>query len=236
MRSIIPYRWPLLAGTILLLVCGVQDSAAEDTSQQIWVDYNPSWMISKKVTFGGDVGYRTQLESDGWDRLALRPGVDIPFRHVTLKGGIGNFWTFSENIQNRWEIRPYQGVGWVWPRSKVNFDHLVRLEERFDINTVTWTSLNSLRGRYRLRARYKFAEVRPDRFWRAFGSGEFYVKLAGTEGLQQEQFRITFGLERSFSHLQRFRLQLTWQQQDVTLLPSESADEIYIRLRFYQNF
>ena len=211
-------------------------TVAEETSQQLWLDYNPSWTISPKVTLSGDVGYRTQLEGDGGDRLVLRPGIDIPFKSVTLKAGIGNFWTFSDIIQNRWEIRPYQGVGWVWPRSRVNFDHLVRLEERFDFNTVTWTSINSLRGRYRLRLRYIFADVRPGRFWRAFGSGEFFLKLAGSEGVQREQFRVTLGMERSFSLLRRFRLELTWQQEELFFLPSESADALFIRFRVYQNF
>ena len=124
----------------------------------------------------------------------------------------------------------------MWPRSRVNFDHYVRLEERFDFNTVTWNSVNSLRGRYRLRLRHLFAAARPDRFWRAFGSGEFFVTLAGEEGVQREQFRVTLGLERSFSRLMRIRAQVTWQQEELFFLPSESADAVYFRLRVYQNF
>jgi len=218
--------WPLASAA----------ASAGDQSTQIWLDYNPSWALSPKLTTGGDVGFRKELGSEGWIRLVLRPGVDIPVKSFTLKAGIGNFWTFSDFIQNRWELRPYQGVGWVWPRSKVNFDHLVRLEERFDFNTVTWSSVNSLRGRYRLRARFKFGMTRSDRFWRAYGSGEFFGKLAGTEGTQREQFRVTLGMERSFSLKSRFRLETTWQQQELFFLPSDSANEIYFRLRFYQNF
>lgn len=226
-----------LLGAILYLSLVAPSAHASDITRQLWVDYNPSWLTSKKnITAGGDVGFRTPLESADWIRLVLRPGVDIRVKHVTLKAGIGNFLTFSDDIQNRWELRPYQGVGWVWPRSLVNFDHLVRLEERFDFNTVDWTSFNSLRGRYRLRLRYIFAQIRPDRFWRAYGSGEFFVNLAGTEGLQQEQFRITLGMERSFSRKLRFRLEGIWQQQEVTFLPSDSAEEFYIRFRFYQNY
>ena len=215
---------------------GSPAAAAEDRSDQIWLDYNPSWTLSPKVTIGGDVGVRKVLGSHEWSRLVLRPGVDIPVKFFTLKAGLGNFFTFSDYIDNRWEIRPYQGAGWVWPRLGVNFDHLARLEERFDFNTVTWNSVNSLRGRYRLRARYQFATVRSDRFWRAFGSGEFFVKLAGTEGVQREQFRVTVGMERSFSLKSRIRLQITWQQEELFFLPSDSVNEIYFRIRFYQNF
>jgi hypothetical protein len=209
---------------------------ADDSSKQLWVDYNPSWYLSEKVTFGGDLGYRTYLDRDSGFRLVLRPGVDLPSRYVTFKAGLGNFWTISDKITNRWEIRPYQGVGWIWPRGPVNVDHLARLEERFDFNTVTWTSVNSLRGRYRLRLRYLFAVARPDRFWRAFGSGEIFLNLAGEEGLQNEQFRATLGLERSFSRLMRVRMQVTWQQEEIFFLPSESVDAVYFRLRVFQNF
>lgn len=224
-----------MAATMAGLLCS-SGASAEDNSQQIWLDYNPSWVLSPSVTFGGDVGYRTKLDTDVGFRLVLRPGVDLPYKFVTFKAGIGNFWTISDEITNRWEIRPYQGVGWVWPRTRVTFDHLARLEERFDFNTVTWSSVNSLRGRYRLRLRYLFGMSRPDRFWRAFGSGEFFAKLAGEEGLQREQFRLTLGLERSFSRLWRFRLQMTWQKEEIFFIPDQSADDIYIRFRVYQNF
>lgn len=219
-----------------LAFLGAGESRAEDTAQQLWLDYNPSWMLSPKRTVGGVVGYRAQLESGGWHRLIFNPKIDLPLSYVTLKFGIGNYFTFSEEIQNHWELRPYQGVAWVWPRSRVNFDHYVRLEERFDFNTVDWSSDNSLRGRYRLRLRFKFAERRPDSFWRLHCSGEFFVKLAGTEGLMQEQFRIALGAERSFHRSLRFRLEGIWQQQEVSFFPSEDAEEFYLRIRFYQNF
>ena len=62
------------------------------------------------------------------------------------------------------------------------------------------------------------------------------MKLAGTEGLQRQQFRLTLGLERSFNHQYRVRFEGTWQQQDITLFPSSSADELYIRFRVYRNY
>jgi hypothetical protein len=235
-RTLIIQAQLLVITVFLAFVIGNSSARAEDLSRQLWLDYNPSWVLSPKVTVGGDVGYRDELTNDGWYRLVLRPGVDLPYKWVTLKAGLGNFWTISDDIDNRWEIRPYQGVAWVWPRARVNFDHLARLEERFDLNTVDWTSANSLRGRYRLRLRYLFGMTRPDRFWRASGSGEIFLKLAGEEGVQNEQFRVTLGLERSFSRLIRIRFQISWQQEEAFFLPTETAEAIYIRLRFYQNF
>ena len=124
----------------------------------------------------------------------------------------------------------------MWPRSAVDVDHLIRLEERFEIETGTWDSTNSVRSRYRLRLRYRFADPRPDRFWRAFGSGEIFLNLVGAEGLQQEQFRLTLGLERSWSLKFRLRFQTTWQQEEVFFLPNDTVDALYFRIRVYQNF
>ena len=43
-----------------------------EVSPQIWVDYNPSVMLSPKLNLYGDAGFRTELESGGWWRLLLR--------------------------------------------------------------------------------------------------------------------------------------------------------------------
>jgi hypothetical protein len=225
----------ILLGTAVAVLAGGPSSAQAEGSQ-LWLDYNPSWMISPKTTLGGDVGLRTQLDNQDGIRLVLRPGINLPVKTFTLRAGIGNFFTFSDDIQNRWELRPYQGVFWVWPRSKVNFDHYVRLEERFDFNTVDWSSENSLRGRYRLRLRFLFAQSKPGRFWRAQGAGEIFVKLAGEEGLQRDQYRITLALERSFSRSMRWRLEGIWRQADVSFIPDGDDSDFYLRIRFYQNF
>lgn len=229
------HRTLVMMGMMVAALCS-GPSQAQENGSQLWMDYNPSWMISPKVTLGGDVGIRTELDNQEGLRLVLRPGINLALKNLVLRAGIGNFFTFSDDIQNRWELRPYQGVFWVWPRSKINFDHYVRLEERFDFNTVDWSSENSLRGRYRLRLRFLFAQSEPYRFWRVQASGEFFVKLAGEEELQRDQFRITLGLERSFHRSMRWRLESIWRQGDVSFIPNGDDSELYLRIRFYQNF
>jgi hypothetical protein len=230
------FRRILLAGCLLVAAASAGKSLADAETKQFWVDYNPTWVLSPKTFLYGDVGYRTETGTADWNRLVIRPAVSRSHKHVILRGGLGNFFTFSDEIQNRWELRPFQGVYWVWPRSKVLLDHYLRLEERFDFNTVDWSSEISLRARYRLRLRYKFFESRPDRFWRAHGSGEFFLKLAGTEGLQRDQFRIALGVERSFNSRMRWRIEGIWRQADASFLPDSDPDEFYFRIRFYQNF
>ena len=77
--------------------------------------------------------------------------------------------------------------GTFWPGGRFAVEHYLRLEERFDFNTETWNSLNSLRLRYRLRATYRWAARVEERYWTATASGEGFVTLAGEQGQQQER-------------------------------------------------
>ncbi|MCK4774370.1 MAG: DUF2490 domain-containing protein, partial [Candidatus Krumholzibacteria bacterium] len=124
----------------------------------------------------------------------------------------------------------------VWPHMRVDFDHYLRLEERFDFNTETWNSLNSLRLRYRLRVRYQWSAAQLERHWAATASGEVFVTLAGEEGQQQEEIRVTAGIERSFSRSRRLRMEITWQQESLYFRPGERINEFYLRIRLYRRW
>lgn len=163
----------------------------DDVSPQLWMDYDPSVQLSPRVRLFGDFGARTQLETGGWWRIVARPSVRYDISgQAWIGGGFGNFYTFNEGIADRWELRPWQGVDVAWPKWKFPLRHYVRLEERFDFNTATWASSVSLRGRYRISLSRQWATIiREDRFWRAFGSLERFVSLAGEQGQSREQVR-----------------------------------------------
>ena len=208
-----------------------------DIVPEIWVDYNPSYALSPKLDLYGDIGLRTQLESGGWWRFVLRPNVRYNVsKAVIVAGGIGSFYTWNEDIADRWEIRPWQGVTLTWPRNPLMVQQVVRLEERFDFNTRTWESLSSLRLRYRLRLSKRWAAYfRPDQYWQALGSIEFFARLAGNEGQSQEQIRVTAGVERSYPPEWRGRVEVTWQKAGL-FLAEGSFSEIFLRLRVFQKW
>jgi len=71
-----------------------------------------------------------------------------------LHGGVGLFITMDEENVNTFEIRPFQGVKVNWPVFKpIRFNHYLRLEERFNFPTDTWTLEFNLRIRYRFALR-----------------------------------------------------------------------------------
>lgn len=110
--------------------------------------------------------------------------------------------------------------------------YYARLEERFDYNTGTWDSLNSLRFRLRLRSIYQFDAYRKGRYFRAMFSVEGFQTMEGTAGQINERSRVTMGLERSFSYNQRGRIEVTWERQDLGIWNKEYSD-IYLKLSYY---
>lgn len=217
----------------LLFAVGAGTATADDISPQIWLDYNPLHLLSPRVDLFGDAGIRWNTENDGWRRFVLRPSVGVRAGQVYLTAGVGNFVTFSPDIATHWEIRPFQGASVVWPGGRLAFQHYLRLEERFDFNTDTWDSFNSLRLRYQLRVSYRWATYQGGRTWKATASLEPFITLAGEQGLQQEQVRATIGIERTFARHRRLEFLISWQQESLLFLPDEDISETFLRVRWF---
>lgn len=209
-----------------------------EVSAQLWVDYNPSVLLTPRLDLYGNLGYRTQLKSGGWWRLVIRPNA--MYRLVgTLEvgGGLGNFLTFNEEIENRWELRPWQGARLVWPRWRIPLDHFLRFEERFDFNTGTWESRSSLRLRYRLRATFRWGAKQEDRYWRALLTTELFANLAGEQGQFTEQARVQLAIERSLRFMLRLRFEVAWQKEgQAFFIGRGDVSDFWFRIRFYQNW
>lgn len=236
-------RWLASAAVILFLtfvmpdVASAQDLDVDDVSPQIWADYNPEIQLKSRLQLYGDAGVRTELKESGWWRLVLRPGVRYTVNdRIWIAGGVGNFITFNDLFENRWELRFFQGVALDWPKEKFPLQHYVRLEQRFDFNTETWESLNELRLRYRIRYSHDWDAIREDRYWRFLAGFEAFADLAGQDGQIDDIARATVAIERSFARELRVRLDGTWQKSGLFFISDAQIDEIYVRLRVYQSW
>jgi hypothetical protein len=212
--------------------------SGKDVGQQIWIDVNPAYQINPTLRLYGDVGMRKEIGNNGWWRLVFRPTFRIKLGGIFYyTSGIGNFFTFNQIIDNRWEFRPFQGLTFKWPNWKIPLNHYFRLEERFDFNTNSWDSKNSLRFRYKLSLSYRWAARRQKyRYWQATLGAEAFATLTGQQGQFQEQTRVTIGLDRSMRRDLHFRFELTWQKEDIFFLTGDNVSNLYFRFRYTKSW
>lgn len=118
---------------------------------EVWFDYNHSYMLNSKITIFGDAGYRFAEN----DIVVFRPSVKYTFaNNFMIMGGLGNFYTYStENNGRAYEIRPWQGARLIWPQNSSFFSlkHFVRFEEQFlNISSDDDGFVGRLRFRYQI--------------------------------------------------------------------------------------
>ena len=228
-RALILVAFALGAACCVSSVARAQDN---EISKQLWVDYDPRWTWPSGLELYGDVGLRTELESTGWSRFVIRPGVRGPVGPFRLSAGVGSFYTANETAADRWEIRPFQGIAATWPSSPIRFDHYLRAEERFEFEMADWTLDASFRLRYRLQTQFRWSGVRGDAFWRLLLHGEVFLTVAGEAGQFEDLWRIGVGVERGFGPRFRLRVDATWQKVGAPF-SGALTDNLYIRLRAF---
>jgi hypothetical protein len=221
---------------MLIGVSGPVSAQDDDISQQIWLDYNPVWTLPDSLELYGDVGVRTELGQQGWGKIVVRPSIRGSVGKFRWSGGIGGFFTGNVSAPDGIEIRPFQGITATWPRRRIfHIEHYARLEERFEWETDTWNSDQSLRFRYRLQTRYSFSGPLENAQWQVLLHGEAFFTVAGNAGQFDEKVRIGAGLELATGAALRTRLDLTWQKVG-TLFSGAPTDDLYIRVRVFQRW
>jgi hypothetical protein len=82
------------------------DGRCGDVEYQTWVDYNPSWKASDKLTVFGDVGARRNYVEPRWWKYIVRANVAYDLGAWKVAGGIGNFYADFASVLNIYELRP----------------------------------------------------------------------------------------------------------------------------------
>ena len=211
-----------------------QPSAGLDEVQpQIWLDYNPSFTPSPRTSVYGDIGFRRVIDQSTWAREYIRPGIRFQATpRIRLSGGVGAFFTANQSVADRLEIRPWQGAQFEWPRGTLSIRHYVRLEERFDVNVSTRSSLNSVRARYQIRPTLEWDRRGIAEYWRAFLAVEAFARFAGDQGQFEEDWRLTAGIEHAYPNGLRIRADATWQRTG-RVFTGQDIQGIYLRLRVF---
>ena len=241
--SISPLRLLTLLSALFLALSLQGDN---EVGKQLWLDVNPRWYSKGDLKVTGVFGVRQSLNKKEWTSYVVKPSVAYSLSHgFDIGAGLGMNYTNNIDVDtfalpDRFAIVPFQGLNYIHLLTKQwKFNTYLRLEEKFDYDTVDWDSRNSLRVRLRLRGIYEFAAYHKERYFRATLSWEGFKTATGDDGFITDKSRITLGLERSFTHNQKARVELTWQRQSLGLVSGDSFDDysdIYLRVRYYPSW
>jgi hypothetical protein len=213
----------------------------DEIDTQTWLDFRAYYIINDDWTYDGDYGVRGIISGEDWQRVYINPSAVYDLNISTvLRGGMRFIYTHEINTSNTFEIRPWQGIRFIWPRTKYFIiSQYVRLEQRITFHTQEGNSDFALRARYRIMAKT------PNLRWEAinqvfylFTSFEFFSNVGkAIEETFVDRTRLTFGLGYIIS--QAFRMELNY-----TFQGSRGGNEegikigvhiIRLRLKYYVN-
>lgn len=141
------------SGILLLLLFflftgEVKSQSTNAVTNQIWVDFNPSYNISKRFDLEGRLGTE-DIFPHSWYKIYSRTDVaySIPrflFKHQKFSekvyAGLELDYIFYTDQPNVFELSPYQGYSLKMPNFKrVVLQHKVELTERFQWAVNDWS-------------------------------------------------------------------------------------------------
>ncbi len=242
--SVFLYAHVLCFCFLVSVKLSAQDTNSENNvTQQLWLDYNPSYKVSEKLDLYGDIGARTLFPTE-WYRFVIGPSVrykrpkliwdELAYKEE-LHFGIRFFFTTNKSYPNRIEIRPFQGYKLSWPnRSRIILQHYVRLEERFDMELPKWINTFGLRLRYQAKLLLK---IKGD--WLFFKDGlyfpvsmEVFWNLKGAKQFN-DVVRITPGIGYEFSSIWKAEFDVSYHYTRNTIEDNFATNNIVFQLRLY---
>ena len=234
-------RKTLVLICLFLILFSSEAIFAEDVGEQVRLEIVPQWYTKDKIKIYGQISVRKEFHENDYMRYVVKPSIAYSLSDAwNLRGGLGLLYTDNKdingiNVDNRFEIRPFQGIKYNYAfNEKWNLDVYGRVEERFDYNVQTKDSVNTLRLRLRLRGVYRFNAYQSGKYYRLMFGIEAYKSLSNLTHETDEKYQVSLGLERSFNHNQKGRIDLTWENQDTFYSNgSINYSKVYLRLRYY---
>jgi hypothetical protein len=214
--------------------------AVSEQSLEAWSDITTIYSFSERWQYTGDQGIRIGLTLDDFISFYFRPSVQYRIRpKLTLHGGVGFFQSFLPDDEKISELRPWQGLRYLWPEiGGYAFSHYVRLEQRMISSTGERSDLDST-----LRSRYKFG-VRTPTYHVLFNNGIFLTGSVEIFWNMKDTFTLDFsnrirwdiGIGTIFTSGLKAELHYILQDGRGTQQDSFTEEEHILRLRFFYQF
>lgn len=233
------YKYLIIINCLLLQVGLSQPSeTSRANDSQLWGDMTLTESFAEKWSIGGDFGLRSSLNNNNWWQFYIRPNINYELSPIyNFSFGLGTFSTFSSQAFNTWEFRIYQDANFNWPEiGFFNFQHRVRIEQRFFEYTEGIPNSFSVRGRYLLGVRTDNFSLGGQQSWNGFMSLEPFIPLGKESGeLRANNFRWDTAIGHQIDQTLRIELHYILQSSDLFFLNSLSVVDHLFRLRVFKS-
>jgi len=232
--------------TILIIIISIPTlaSSANGADFQTWSDIATIYRFAEDWRYDGDQGVRGVLSDSDFTLLYFRPSVRYRAKPwFTVHGGIRFFKTFFDGDDDTFEIGPWQGLRFTWPKiGNYAISHYFRLEERMIWQTQGDSDFDfNLRGRYQLGVRSPNFDVLFKNGVYLLGSVELFWNL---EDNFTDNFanRIRYDMGVGTKVSDAWRVQLHYVLQDGRAIEDDffrdpfDSDEHILRLRLFYTF
>jgi hypothetical protein len=218
-----------LATGLLFAALSASAEEIEESDVQAWVQYEYQYRITDKLRGSWDLGYRELVSAEDilgkWSRLHTRGNYLFVHRNwVTFEGGLGGYYTFSENLSDLFELRTWQGAVLFWPATRLagrEFDlrHRFRLEQRWIRQEDTGEKDFGFRLRYRLASFIPLnRSTIEEGAWYMPLMGEAFTELGGdSPDYFAERLRLSIGLGHVLSNNWTLEFRYTAQKSRDTV-------------------
>ncbi len=214
-------------------------------NQQIWLDYNPNFEYSERLTLYGEAGFRTIFPNE-WYRFIVSANARLKIKPLFLKkgssaqqvhGGLRIFYTWNRKQADGLEARLFQGFRVDLPDGDIfNFRHYLRLEERFEFGFDGRTTVG-LRFRYQLTSRldflFEWTKIPKKLYFPV--SIEFFFNLVGTRQFN-DVIRITPGAGYVLNENWRVQFDLSYHNTRDGIEEGFTTNDIVFRLRVHHRW
>ncbi len=216
-----------------------------ETTEQIWLDFNPSYKINEHFYFYGDVAARTIFPNE-WYRFIIGPSVKFKNEEPLFKkldyedelhAGIRFLFTSNKHTDNRLEIRLFQGYKIKWLKSThFELKNYLRIEERFENDTKDWDNNFDVRLRIATIFTYKFNRDlnKTNKRSYMYANIELFGNLNGVKQFN-DVIRATAGYGHPINDKWRGEINLSYFYTRGTIEESFNTNDMVLRLRaFYK--
>jgi hypothetical protein len=225
---------------VLVVFMSPRAGRTDDSAFESWIDITTIYQFADRWHYDGDQGIRGVISGDGFTLLYLRPSVRYRvYDWFMVHGGVRFFRTDFEDDLDTFEVGPWQGLRFIWPRFKgYAVSHYLRLEER-----MIWSANGESGFDFTLRSRYQLGFRTPN-FDVLFPNG---IYLTGSlevfwdleDGFGENLLnRIRWDLGAGTNISKNWRVELHGISQDggeIDLDPF-SSDEKILRVRLFYRF